>query len=124
METQTLNLTECCTLITAENVMLNKSSFSNASMRDISISDADLSDMVIDGAQIGGATIKNIGMPDDRHPNYNPNLYHRPVSFEMCDLNNSKFESCDLSHVKLENCNIAGLTINGIAIDKLIGNIK
>ena len=124
METQKLNLTECCALITAENVMLNKSSFSNASMRDISISDADLSDMVIDGAQIGGAKIKNIGMPDDSHPNYNPNLYHRPVSFEMCDLNNSTFESCDLSHVRLENCNITGLTINGIAIDKLIGNIK
>ena len=59
METQKINLTECCALITAENVMLNKSSFSNASMRDISISDADLSDMVIDGAQIGGAKIMN-----------------------------------------------------------------
>jgi len=124
MEIQNLNLTECCALITAENVMLNKSSFSNASMREISISDADLSDMVIDGAQMGGAKIKNVGMPDDRHPNYNPNLHHRPVSFEMCDLRNSKFESCDLSHVRLENCNIAGLTINGVAIDKLIGNIK
>ena len=122
MEIQKVEIKDNCATVIANNAMLDSSSFINVSMRDVMISDANLSDLKIDGAQIGGALIKNIGIPPEDHPHYNPDLKHRPVQFELCDLKESIFTDCDLSHVRLENCNIAGLTINGILIDQLLTN--
>ncbi|GAA0880852.1 hypothetical protein GCM10009119_38220 [Algoriphagus jejuensis] len=124
MKIQKVEIKDDCAEVNAKNAMLDNSSFSNVSMRNVIISDANLSDLKIDGAQIGGALIKNIGMPDGDHPNYDPDLKHRPVRFELCDFKTSLFIECDLSQVRLENCNIAGLTINGIAIDQLLANSK
>lgn len=123
MKIERINLKEKCVTINAENVMLDNSSFVNVSMQNILIDDANLSDIKIDGAQMGGALIKNIGMPSEDHPAYNPDLKHRPINFESCDMNESVFTNCDLTNVKLENCKIYGLTINGIAIDKLIAGL-
>ncbi|MEF3310291.1 pentapeptide repeat-containing protein [Paenibacillus sp. GYB004] len=84
------------------------------------ISDANMSDITIDGAQLGGAVIRNIGLPPEGHHAYKPGEKQRPLKFENCTLHDSTFTNCDLSHVRLEMCDITGLTINGIRIDELL----
>jgi uncharacterized protein YjbI with pentapeptide repeats len=85
------------------------------------ITDANLSELFIDGAQIGGAYIKNIGMPPEGHPLYDPNhVEQKPVRFENCDFNNSKITNCNLSNVEIEGSNITGMKINGISIEELL----
>ena len=124
MENQKIEIKNNCSVIEAKNAMLDMSTFEDVSMRNISILDANLSELKIDGAQIGGAIIKNIGAPDESHPNYNPDLKQKPIAFEMCDLNASIFKNCDLRNVVIENCNISGLIINGISISSILeGNL-
>lgn len=124
METQKIEIKENCALIVADNAMLDNASFTNVSMCDASISDANLSNLKIDGAQIGGAIFKNIGLPDEDHPNFVPNQKNIPVRFEMCDLNEAVFDNCDLRNVNLQDCNIEGLKINGMPIEEYFGKSK
>jgi len=70
---------------------------------------------------MGGAYLRNIGMPREGHPLYDPNnIKQRPVKFENCDLNNSKITNCNLSNVDIEESNITGMKINGINIEDLL----
>jgi uncharacterized protein YjbI with pentapeptide repeats len=100
---------------------LNGIKMNDVNLTGMEITDANLSDMVIDGAQLGGAYIKNIGMPPEGHPLYDPNnIVQRPVKFENCDLNSSKITNCNLANVEIDECNITGMKINGILIEDLL----
>lgn len=95
--------------------------FENVDLSGTKITDANLSNFEIDGAQIGGAYIRNIGMPPEGHSLYDSNnIKQRPVKFENCDLNNSKITNCNLSNVEIDECNITGMKINGIYIEDLL----
>jgi uncharacterized protein YjbI with pentapeptide repeats len=103
----------CCDLTGLEMTEVN--------LTGLKIIDANLSELVIDGAQIGGAYIKNIGMPPEGHRLYDPNnIVQKPVRFENCDLNNSKITNCNLSNVEIDGCKISGMKINGILIEDLL----
>lgn len=94
--------------------------YNDVCMAGTTITDANMSDITIDGAQLGGAVIRNIGLPPEGHHGYKPGEKQRPLKFENCTLHDSTFTNCDLSGVKLEMCDITGLTINGIRIDELL----
>lgn len=99
---------------------LTGTKMNDVNLTEMEITDANLSELVIDGAQIGGAYIKNIGMPPEGHPLYDPNnTVQRPVKFENCDFNNSKITNSNLSNVEIDGCNITGMKINGIFIEDL-----
>ncbi|WP_051591145.1 pentapeptide repeat-containing protein [Bacillus sp. UNC438CL73TsuS30] len=109
------------------NSVFEHSDLSGLKMNDVNLTgmeiiDANLSDIVIDGAQIGGAYLKNIGMPPEGHPLYDDckNIIQRPVRFENCDFNHSKITNCNLANVEINECNIAGMKINGILIEDLL----
>ena len=82
---------------------LTGTKMNDVNLTEMEITDANLSELVIDGAQIGGAYIKNIGMPPEGHPLYDPNnTVQRPVKFENCDFNNSKITNSNLSNVEID----------------------
>ncbi|WML53189.1 pentapeptide repeat-containing protein [Neobacillus sp. PS3-12] len=121
--------------LTASSSYLPNSNFSccdltgmkmnNVNLTGMKITDANLSELFIDGAQIGGAYIKNIGMPPEGHPLHDPNnLLQKPVILENCDLNNSQIKNCNLSNIEIEGCDISGMKVNGIAIEDLLKQYK
>ncbi|NJO68258.1 MAG: pentapeptide repeat-containing protein [Bacteroidetes bacterium] len=116
--------------LSIKNSMLDHSSFTCCSLKNLKlddvnmngtrISNANLSDMVIENAQLGGMLIRNIGTPPLGHPQHNPDHKHRPVTFESCNLENSTFTNCTMNGVSLDNCKIDGMKINGILLKDMI----
>ncbi len=115
-----IEIKEDCKMIIAKSAMLNNSDFFDVAMANVKIVNANLSDLEIEGAQLGGAFIRNIGMPPSGHPMYDPHACQRPLRFEDCDLHGSTLTNCDLNGVELRDCNIKGLKINGILVEELI----
>ncbi|MEX6688999.1 pentapeptide repeat-containing protein [Danxiaibacter flavus] len=94
--------------------------FNDVSLIGTKITNANLSDLEIEGAQLGGAYLHNIGMPPKGHPGYDENARQRPLTFEKCDLSNSKIKHCDLSGVEISDCKISNAKINGIYVEELL----
>lgn len=96
--------------------------FNDVDLSGTKITNANMSDLEIEGAQLGGAIIRNIGMPPADHPHFDADAKQRPITFEGCDFEASTIIDCNLAHVAINNCNIKGLTINGISIETLLAN--
>jgi uncharacterized protein YjbI with pentapeptide repeats len=86
-----------------DNVDLSKATFHNINLSDISLT----------AAQIGGARLKHIGPPPDKHGKQDR---QRPVTFEEMMLCDSTFRKVDMSNVKIIECNTSGMTIDGIPV--------
>ncbi|OIJ20143.1 hypothetical protein BKP45_10175 [Anaerobacillus alkalidiazotrophicus] len=124
LENKKDTLTVSCSYLpnsTFQRCDLTGMKMNDVNLKGMEIKDANLSELVIDGAQIGGAYIKNIGLPPEGHPLYDPNnIVQSPLKFENCDLNNSKITNCNLSNMEIDGCNITGMKINGISIEDLL----
>ena len=115
-----IGITQGMKVLKVKQAMIDGSSFSDVSAKNIKITDANLSGLEIEGAQIGGAFIHNIGMPPKGHPMYNPDARQRPVRFENCDLNNSTITNCNLENLVIGDCNVTGMKINGVLLEDLL----
>lgn len=130
MEPERLEIANAWKVIEAKQACFDNSRFEcvgaermvlqNASLAGTKITDANLSDLEIDGAQMGGAYIRNIGMPGEDHALYKPGAKQRSLTFENCELGGSRIVNCNLSHVEIADCNIQGLTINGVPIEEIL----
>jgi uncharacterized protein YjbI with pentapeptide repeats len=117
-----------------KNSMLDGSSFSTVSLKNLrfddvtmtgmKISNANLTAMEINGARLSGAIFRNIGIPPKGHPAHSPENKHDPLTFENCDLSGSSYSACNFEGVELVNCNIKGLKINGILIENLLNDFQ
>lgn len=105
-----------------DNTACKKTNFSNVDLSGTKIEDANLSNFEIDGAQIGGASFKNIGVPPEGHPLYQPIGQQKPVKFEACDLNGSQFSDSNLTNVDIVDCVTTGMKIDGILVTDLLEN--
>jgi len=84
------------------------------------ITNANLSHLEIDGAQLGGAHIRNIGIPREGEPHYDPETAGKPIRFENADLRGTTFTGCNLSGVDIAGCSVGGMKIDGIPVDELL----
>lgn len=119
-------------LIKVRDACLDNSTFECASVKGLYFNDVDLSgtkitnanmsDLEIEGAQLGGAIIRNVGMPPADHPLYEADAKQRPITFEDCDFETSTITNCNLRNVTINNCDLKGLTINGISVEELLAN--
>jgi uncharacterized protein YjbI with pentapeptide repeats len=116
-----------------KNSMLDGSSFSTVSLKNLrfddvtmigtKISNANLTGLEIDGARMSGAIFRNIGTPPEGHSSFSLETKHISMLFERCDLKGSTFNGCNMEGVELVNCNINGLKINGVSVEELIGKL-
>lgn len=116
-----------------KNSMLDGSSFSTVSLKNLrfddvtmigtKISNANITGLEIDGARMSGAIFRNIGTPPEGHSALSLENKHVPILFERCDFKGSKFDGCNMEGVELVNCNIKGLKINGISVQELINRL-
>ncbi|GIP38546.1 hypothetical protein J31TS4_18260 [Paenibacillus sp. J31TS4] len=130
MQTEVVAIKQATKRIEAKQASIDGSTFecvgaSRMTFRDVClagtrITDANLSDLEIDGAQLGGATIRNIGMPGPGHSLYDPEAKQRPLTFENCELTGSRISGCNLTDVAITDCEMVGLTINGIPVEELL----
>ena len=109
---------------TFETFCMDNSTMTDVSAKSVKITDANLSDIEIKFAQLGGAYIRDIGLPPEGHPAYDPGAKQRPLKFENCDLNGSVITNCDLSGVSVSECNLTGMTINGILAEDLLKSYR
>ncbi len=86
-------------------MFMDSAHFRDVSAKNIKITDANLSGLEIEAVpKLGGAYIRNIGMPPKGHPMYKQDARQRPLKFENCgDLNNSTITDCNLSGVIIED---------------------
>jgi uncharacterized protein YjbI with pentapeptide repeats len=125
-----LEITNTKKKLVMEDVCMDGSTFTNVSGKALlwddvnltgtKIKNANLSDLEIKGAQLGGAHFQHIGLPSIGHTHHNPDIKHRPMRFENCDMNNSFIIGCDLSGVEIKDCTLEGMKINGIEVIKLL----
>ncbi|WP_373876544.1 hypothetical protein [Paenibacillus spongiae] len=69
---------------------------------------------------MGGAYIRNIGIPKEGDPHYNPDTAKLPIRFEHCEFRGGQFANCDLSSVELVDCDVRGMKINGFLVEDVL----
>ncbi|MCM3628666.1 pentapeptide repeat-containing protein [Paenibacillus glycanilyticus] len=112
------------------NVNMNAMKLNDVNMSEIQISDANMSGLRIKLANFSHANVehvylfgtefKNIVLPREDQPQYQPDGQYRPIRFDDCNLSRTQLTNCDLSNVDINNCDITGLRINGILISDLL----
>jgi len=112
----------CLDNSTFECVSVKGLYFNDVDLSGTKITNANMSNLEIEGAQLGGAIIRNVGMPPVDHPNYDAKAKQRPLIFENCDFEASTITDCNLANIAINNCNIKGMTINGISVEELLKN--
>jgi len=112
----------CLDNSTFECVSVKRLYFNDVDLSGTKITNANMSDLEIEGAQLGGAIIRNVGMPSADHPLYEADAKQRPITFEDCDFETSTITNCNLRNVTINNCDLKGLTINGILVEELLAN--
>ena len=114
------------------NVNMNAIKLNDVNMSEIQITDANMTNLSIklanfthaniDHVYLFGTEFKNVVLPREGEPQYQPDGQYKPISFENCNLSNTQLTKCDLSHVEINDCDITGLKINGILISDLLNS--
>ncbi|CAG7644770.1 pentapeptide repeat-containing protein [Paenibacillus allorhizosphaerae] len=125
VKAEDLNFNDVCLVRTQiHNANMSGMALNDVNMSGFKISDANLSNLEISEAQMGGAYIRNIGIPKEGDPHYNPKTAGQPIRFENCELRGSQISNCDLSNVEILDCELKGMKINGILVEELLNNYK
>lgn len=130
MEREQLVITDAWKVIDAKRACFDGSRFvatgaermywEDVSLAGTKITNANLSRLEIDGVQMGGATIRHVGIPKAGDLHYNPDTAALPVTFEHCELTGCRMTNCDLRGAELVDCELAEMTIDGIPVEELL----
>ncbi|MDD9268812.1 pentapeptide repeat-containing protein [Paenibacillus sp. GCM10023248] len=102
------------------DINMQRSMITNVNLSNTRIQHASLSNAQVDHVHLFGTTFTNVVLPQKGDGNYREDGGYAPITFDHCQLSNTRITNCDLSGVEIADCDITGLKINGIPVEQLL----